>query len=115
MSGPATSKLGWYARRLGRMSPAEIAWRVREQAVRRAWARRQVRPGDLDSLPPLAAARPPSERRFTAVLPPGAATLVPDQAGSAIIADADRLLKGEWEMLGVSGPTWSAPTGSVIR
>ena len=32
-------------RRLGRMSPAEVAWRVREQALRRAWARRQVRPG----------------------------------------------------------------------
>ena len=44
MSAAATSKLGWYARRLGRMSPAEIAWRVREQALRRAWARRQVRP-----------------------------------------------------------------------
>ena len=39
MSGSGTSKLGWYVRRLGRMSPAEIAWRVREQAVRRAWAR----------------------------------------------------------------------------
>ena len=31
-----TAKLGWYARRLGRMSPAEIAWRAREQAIRRA-------------------------------------------------------------------------------
>ena len=30
-----TSRLGWYARRLGRMSPAEIAWRAREQALRR--------------------------------------------------------------------------------
>lgn len=92
------SKLGWYAQRLGRMSPAEIAWRIREQAVRRAWARRQVRPDDLDSLPP-PAALPVGERRFTAVLPPGTADLVPGQARAAIIADADRLLKGEWEML----------------
>jgi Heparinase II/III-like protein/Heparinase II/III N-terminus len=101
MSGTGTSKLSWYARRLGRMSAAEVAWRVREQAVRRAWARRQVRPGDLDSIPPLAAARPSRERRFTSVLPPSAATLVPDRAVSAIISDADRMLKGEWEMLGV--------------
>jgi hypothetical protein len=101
VSGSAALKLGWYARRLGRMSPAEIAWRVREQAVRRAWARRQVRPGDLDAMSPLAAARPASERRFTAVLPVGAGQMVPDKASSALIADADRLLKGEWEMLGV--------------
>ena len=47
MSRYLLSRVGWYLRRLGRMSPAEIAWRVREQAVRRAWKRRQVRPGDL--------------------------------------------------------------------
>ena len=35
------------------MSPAEIAWRVREQALRRAWSRRQVRPGQVAALPPL--------------------------------------------------------------
>ena len=109
MSATGTSKLGWYARRLGRMSTAEVAWRVRDQAVRRAWARRQVLPGDLDSMPPLAAARPPSERRFTAVLPPSAAKLVPDRAVSAIISDADRMLKGEWEMLGVVRTDMESP------
>ena len=109
MSGTRTSKLGWYARRLGRMSAAEAAWRVREQAVRRAWARRQVRPGDLDSIPPLAAARPSSERRFTVVLPAGAAALVPDRAVAAIISDADRMLKGEWEMLGVVRTDMESP------
>ena len=30
-----------------------------------------------------------------------AASSVPEHAYAAIIADADRLLKGEWEMLGV--------------
>ena len=91
------TKLGWYARRLGRMSPAEIAWRAREQAIRRAWARRQVRPGQI-----AAAALPKAaDRRFTAVLPADAAQHVPGQARDEIIADADRLLKGEWEMLGV--------------
>ena len=94
----ARSELTWYARRLRGMSPAEIAWRFREQAIRRAWARRQVRPGDVASLPPLAAG--PAARRFTAVLPPGTAGLVPEAARAAIVADADRLLKGEWEMLG---------------
>lgn len=97
MSAAGTSKLRWYARRLGRMSPAEIAWRVREQAIRRAWSRRQVRPGQVAAAAPGTA----TERRFAAVLPPDAARLVPEHARTAIIAKADRLLKGEWEMLGV--------------
>ena len=100
MSAVATSKLSWYARRLGRMSPAEIGWRAREQVVRRAWSRRQVRPGQQGSLP-APSALPAGERRFTGELPPGIASRVPDRAKAAIIADADRLLKGEWEMLGV--------------
>jgi hypothetical protein len=93
-----TAKLGWYARRLGRMSPAEIAWRAREQAIRQTWSRRQVYPGQIASaaLPKVAA-----DRRFTTVLPTDAARRVPGHARDAIIADADRLLKGEWEMLGV--------------
>jgi hypothetical protein len=94
------SKLGWYARRLGRMSPAEVGWRIREQAVRRVWARRQVRPGELDALPPLTGSQPPDIRGLASVLPPCAADLVPGPAKSALIAAADRLLAGEWEMLG---------------
>jgi hypothetical protein len=99
MTMNAPSKLGWYARRLRGMSPAEIAWRFREQTIRRAWARRQVRPGDVSSLPALAS--PVTGRRFTSTLPAGTADLVAEQARAAIIADASRLLKGEWEMLGV--------------
>ena len=53
MTGGGTSRLGWYARRLGRMSPAEIAWRAREQALRRAWRSRQVLPGQTAALLPL--------------------------------------------------------------
>jgi hypothetical protein len=52
-------------------------------------------------LPALAAVLPLAERSFTSALPAGSASLVPDKARAAIIADADRLLKGEWEMLGV--------------
>jgi hypothetical protein len=80
------------------MSPAEIAWRVREQALRRAWARRQVLPGSLPS-GPVAGLLP--DRRFAAVLPSGARELVPESARAALAAAADRILKGEWELLGV--------------
>ena len=82
------------------MSPAEVAWRVREQAVRRAWARRQVHPSQITALPPLTAVLAVGERQFNSTLPAGAASLVPDDAKAAIVANADRLLKGEWEMLG---------------
>jgi hypothetical protein len=82
------------------MSPAEIAWRAREQALRRAWRSRQVRPGQTAALLPLTAAEALPRRRFTAVLPPELAARVPETARAAIVADADRLLKGEWETLG---------------
>ncbi|MCW2930543.1 MAG: Heparinase family protein [Actinomycetia bacterium] len=91
-------RLGWYARRLARMSPAEVAWRVREQAIRRAWSGRQVRQDQVGKLPPLPS---PVARQFTSRLPPGAAGLVPQDARDALLADASRLLGGEWEMLGV--------------
>lgn len=92
------SRFSWYARRLARMSPGEVAWRVREQTLRSRWARRQVRPGELLSgpVPGLAA----GARLFTAMLPPEAREAVPESVRAALIADADRILKGEWEMLG---------------
>ncbi|MFY9654512.1 alginate lyase family protein, partial [Trebonia sp.] len=49
---------------------------------------------------PLTAAEALPRRRFTAVLPPELAARVPETARAAIVAAADRLLKGEWEMLG---------------
>jgi len=94
------SRLGWYARRLGRMSPAEVAWRAREQALRRAWRSRQVPPDQMATLPSLTAVEALPRRRFTSVLPPELAARVPETARAAIVADAERLLKGEWEMLG---------------
>jgi hypothetical protein len=108
VSSTATpSKLGWYVRRVGRMSPGEVAWRVREQALRRAWSRRQVRPGQVGSLPAPAV----REHHFTSVLPPDAASSVPGEARAAIIAAADRIMSGTWEMLGVTrhdmkNPDW---------
>ncbi|HEX4830189.1 MAG TPA: alginate lyase family protein [Trebonia sp.] len=90
------------------MSPGEVAWRVREQALRRAWARRQVRPGQVDALPPVPA--PPGwERRFTSVLPPDAGTGVPAEARAAVIAAADAIMGGQWEMLGVTREDMKEP------
>jgi hypothetical protein len=93
------SQLGWYARRAARMSPAEVAWRARDTAFRAAWARRHVSREQVE-----AGVSPPTvgERGFTAVLPAGIAARVPEHARAAILASADRLLEGEWEVLGVA-------------
>jgi Heparinase II/III-like protein/Heparinase II/III N-terminus len=94
----STSRLGWYARRAARMSPAEMAWRARDQLVRVAWAPRQVTREQLAKVVTAASGREPA---FTAVLPPGAAAQVPEEARKPLLEAADRLLRGEWETLGV--------------
>jgi hypothetical protein len=102
---PSLSRVGWYARRAARMSPAEAVWRARDQAVQLAWARRQLQRGQLPpALPPRS-----GERRFTAVLPQGAPGQVPAAARAAVLAAADPLLRGEWEVLGVARTDLVAP------
>jgi len=97
MSASQTSRLGWYVRRAARMSPAEILWRTRDRALQAAWSGRQVTREDSAA----GASVPAGDRRFTAVLPSGTADLVPGEARAAVLAAADQLLRGEWEVLGV--------------
>jgi hypothetical protein len=92
-----TARLGWYARRATRMSPAEIAWRARDHALQAAWSSRQVTREQVSAHASLR----PGERRFTGVVPPHTAKLVSGEAKAAVLAAADQLLRGEWEVLGV--------------
>ena len=78
------------------MSPAEIGWRSRDKATQAVWSGRQV---SRDQIAKLASVLP-GERRFTAVLPRDTAARVPEAARAAVLASADRLLQGEWELLG---------------
>jgi hypothetical protein len=91
------ARLSWYARRVARMSPAELIWRARDHALQAAWSSRQVRRGQIAA----GVAVPSGEQRFTAVLPPQIDKLVPTEAHAAVLATADQLLQGEWEVLGV--------------
>ena len=102
---PTTARLRWYLQRAGQMSPAEMAWRARDKAVQAAWTRRQVRPEQIATVPP----PPPGERRFASTLPPDAAARVPGEAGAAILQAADRLMRGEWDVLGVARTDLVAP------
>jgi hypothetical protein len=97
MSRAPVSRLGWYARRAARMAPSELAWRARDQMLRSAWSGRQVTREQLADSVWL----PPGERRFSSVMPDGAAALVPPAARDAVVAAAGRLLAGEWQVLSV--------------
>ena len=96
MSRPAR----WYVRRLLRMSPQELLFRVGDRARQVRWARRQVRPGE--ALPPLPGLLP--ARSFPSPLPPGVRAQVPPEARRRAVAAADRLLAGDWEVLGTPRP-----------
>jgi hypothetical protein len=63
-----------------------------------AWSPRQVTQDRLGS----AAPPPVGELRFTAVLPPGSVARVPSEARAAVVDSAERLLSGDWEVLGVT-------------
>jgi Heparinase II/III-like protein/Heparinase II/III N-terminus len=91
------SRLSWYARRASRMSPAEVLWRSRDKAVQAVWVGRRVSREQLAT----AVTGLQGERRFTAVLPPDTASRVPEVARKAVLAAADELMAGHWEMLGV--------------
>ncbi len=105
MTAGQGSRLGWYARRLGRMSPAEVLWRGRDQAVKAAWSGRQVHRDQIGNQ----ASAAPGDRRFTPVIPPGTAALIPETARAAVLAAADQLLRGDWEVLGIARTDMEAP------
>jgi hypothetical protein len=91
MSTP-TGSLGWYARRVTRMSPADGVPATR----RRGWPGRAGRSGDQI---PAAAASLPAESH--GCLLPDTAARVPAEAMAAVPSSADQLLR-------VSGRCWAS-------
>ncbi|RZT26869.1 heparinase II/III-like protein [Kribbella sp. VKM Ac-2569] len=97
--------LGWYVRRLRRMSPTEIIWRTRDAGRRTAWAYQHVRPGqDAAVNLPLR-----KDLTFGTTLPPRTAGAVPEEARKAVIETADAILAGNLEVLGVERTDLRAP------
>jgi Heparinase II/III-like protein/Heparinase II/III N-terminus len=80
----------WYARRLARMSPAEIAGRARDEAVKRRWRSRQVTDADADPL------RVPDACPPLATPLPAAGADVPEEARVRLKEAAEDLLAGRW-------------------
>ena len=71
--------------------------------------------GDPPSADPGRAAAPGGELAFTAVLPPGTAARVPEEARKRVLEAADRLCGGSGRPWGCFAPTWTGPTGSATR
>ena len=88
--------LTWYAKRLARMSPGEVAGRSRDAALHRRWRRRQVSDDRADTTP-LPAASP----SFAATLSLSS-TAVPEMSRARLLAAADELLDGRWPVFALS-------------
>jgi hypothetical protein len=66
-----------------------------------------VSPGQIAATAPTPSLA--GERRFTSTLPPGTAAQVPPEAKAAILNEAAKLMRGEWEVLGVARSDMVAP------
>jgi hypothetical protein len=80
----------WYARRLARMSPAEMARRARDQATKRRWRSRQVADAAADPLEVPVGCPPPT--------PLGPGVEVPEDARVHLKEAAEELLAGRWRV-----------------
>jgi hypothetical protein len=87
------------------MSPSEVTWRARDKALQAAWSVRQVSRAEANADGPA----PSATNSFRTVLPSGTALRIPAGAASAVLASADGLLRGEWEILGVARTDLRAP------
>ena len=83
--------LTWYARRLARMSPAEIRGRAADAWVKRRWHARQLRPGEPDPLP-----LPASIPAFASALDRAAAGALPAEVKARLLRAADAALLGRF-------------------
>ncbi len=97
--------LGWYAQRLRRMSPAEVAWRLGDRVRHARWARRQVRPGAPFPAPAGVVAHPV----FTTPVPGAQRGRMSADAAGRLVDAADGILAGRWEVLGTARPDVADP------
>ena len=100
-----SNTLGWYARRLRQMSPAEMTGRSVDAVRRVAWARHQVLPGAGPVPPPGLL----GDRTFPTPLPVSATEQVSAAAAAGVVAAADRMLAGDWSLLGTMRPDIAEP------
>jgi Heparinase II/III-like protein/Heparinase II/III N-terminus len=112
-----SARIGWYLRRLQRMSPRELLWRSSDVLRKKAWQPRQV-PAATAAAQHLARATRDEHRtkpklvrplRFESPLPAGALEAVPADDLRRLVRAADEIMAGRWEVLGVTRLDMVAP------
>jgi hypothetical protein len=95
-------ELRWYLLRARRMAPAEVVVRGRDRVRQVAWRSRRVRPATIGAGAGPKANSTLRPLRFPTPLDPSAAAAVGSEARADLLAVADKLLTGRWEVLGVT-------------
>jgi heparinase II/III-like protein len=98
-------RMGWYVRRLRKMSAGEVSRRAMDRARQQKWATRRVRPGS--DAPPAAGVA--SELRSPVSVHPVARDPVPARVRATVQTAGDRILNGDWPLLGVVRPDLADP------
>ena len=113
-----SAELEWRFQRLSKMSASEVRWRISDHVRRRRWASRQIMPdvspqslalrSDKHEKAPWNSARDAQFRTF-----PSEEMLqaVPDETRRRVIAAAEEILAGRWQLLGalrrdMEDPDW---------
>jgi len=94
----------WYLRRLRGMSPDEVLHRAGDRGRQVLWARRRVGIGAGSESGPTPVPGVLPHRSFTATLPSEVRELVPEAERDALVAAADRMLAGDFTVLGFPRP-----------
>lgn len=100
-------RAAWYWHRLRCMSAQEVSWRAADALRKRAWRRRQVPVPLQDAY--LARPELVGSPRFRSPLPAGALDAVTAQDVQRLLAAADEILAGQWDVLGVTRRDMAAP------
>jgi len=111
-------ELEWRMRRLSKMSASEVRWRITDHVRRKRWASRQVMP----DIPPRSWALQVAKHdgapwntvraaEFRTFSSKEALRAVPDEARRSVIAAAEEILAGQWQLLGtlrqdMEDPDW---------
>jgi hypothetical protein len=111
------ARIGWYLRRLQRMSAREVVWRSSDVLKKQAWQGKQVLPATTVAAHHARAIRKEQRARpklagalrFESPLPAGALDAVPADDVSLLLLAADEILSGRWEVLGVTRQDMVAP------
>ena len=103
-----SAEMEWRLRRLSKMSPSEVRWRISDHVRRKRWASQQVlpeyspQPGVLSSSAQRQGLRHQARTAtFRGLASGDALDTVPHDARQGVIDAADEILAGRWQVLGI--------------